>query len=111
MQFTSPHPAPDWQSAARASDDLALQRAPSRVPRGAPLSQRALRPSRSAAYPAPALALPLRVALVLRPANYDVDMTRARRALVMSTSYYMWSFHCYLTKVLLYLEVKKISRS
>ncbi|CAH2239489.1 jg21496 [Pararge aegeria aegeria] len=28
MQFTSPHPAPDWLNAARASDDLALQRAP-----------------------------------------------------------------------------------
>lgn len=86
MQFTSPHPAPDWQSAARASDDLALQRAPSRVPRGTPPRRRALRPSRSATDPAPALALPLRAALVLRPVNYDVDnMTRAR-ALVMSTS-------------------------
>lgn len=38
MQFTSPHPAPDWLVAARASDDLALQRAPPAplAPRPAP---------------------------------------------------------------------------
>lgn len=54
MQFTSPHPAPDWlNGAARASDDLALQRAPPRAPR-------ALRPS---AAPRPPL--------VLRPVNHE----------------------------------------
>lgn len=45
MQFTSPHPAPDWRYAARASDDLALQRAPSRVPHTSPAQP----------YPSPAL--------------------------------------------------------
>lgn len=49
MQFTSPHPAPDWP---RASDDLALQRAPSRAPR-------------PAASPSPPRAL------VLRPVNHE----------------------------------------
>ncbi|GBP68118.1 hypothetical protein EVAR_51352_1 [Eumeta japonica] len=35
MQFTSPHPAPDWPArcAARANDDLALQRAAYPAPR------------------------------------------------------------------------------
>lgn len=60
MQFTSPHPAPDWPSAVRASDDLALQRAPSRTARpSAPYRRapargpfRSLRPAHPA-HPAP----------------------------------------------------------
>lgn len=51
MQFTSPHPAPDWLVAARASDDLALQRAPSRA--RAHRTPRPL-PPRRAAQPPPA---------------------------------------------------------
>lgn len=51
MQFTSPHPAPDWQCAARASDDLALQRAPSRA--AAPAPRPAL-PTTAPPRPAPA---------------------------------------------------------
>ncbi|CAG4965521.1 unnamed protein product [Colias eurytheme] len=49
VQFTSPHPAPDWQYAARASDDLALQRAPPRAAapfRAAPPPRRPYRPPR-----------------------------------------------------------------
>ncbi|CAG9581197.1 unnamed protein product [Danaus chrysippus] len=53
MQFTSPHPAPDWQNAVRASDDLALQRAPlPRPPRTPPRPTAGLPPRPPSPHPA-----------------------------------------------------------